>query len=64
MECGITEPVHIYWKERKVSCNAMVLPEGDVLLGLIPLEFMDLVADPIRHELTGAHGDEIVSLAM
>ena len=64
MECKITEPVQICWKERKVSCNAMVFPGGKALLGLIPLEFMDLMVDPVRQELTGAHGDQIVVLAM
>jgi clan AA aspartic protease len=63
-ECKITEPVQIQWKERKVSCNALVMPEGNVLLGVIPLEFMDLMVDPVRHELTGAHGDQIVTLVM
>jgi len=64
MECKITEPVQICWKERKASCNALVFPGGNALLGLIPLEFMDLMVDPVRQELTGAHGDQIVTLAM
>jgi clan AA aspartic protease len=64
MECKITEPVQICWKDRKVSCNALVLPEGNALLGVIPLEFMDLIVDPVRHELTGAHGDHILTLVM
>ena len=63
-ECKITEPVQIHWKDRQVACNALVLPEGDALLGIIPLEFMDLMIDPIRRELTGAHGDQIVTLVM
>ena len=61
-ECKITEPVQIHWKDRQASCNALVLPEGNTLLGVIPLEFMDLMVDPVRHELTGAHGDQIVTL--
>ena len=64
VECKVTEPVWIYWKDRKVSCNAIVLPEGRVLLGVIPLEFMDLVVDPKRQELVPAHGDEIMTLIM
>ena len=63
-ECKISEPVQIHWKDRQVACNALVLPEGDALLGVIPLEFMDLMVDPVRHELTGAHGDQIVTLVM
>ena len=63
-ECKIAEPVQIHWKNRQVSCNALVLPEGDTLLGLIPLEFMELMVDPVHLELTGAHGDQIVTLVM
>ena len=65
MECKITEPVLICWKDREVSCNAIALPGGKVvLLGVIPLEFMDLVVDTKRRELVPAHGDEILTLAM
>ena len=64
MECKITEPVRIYWKNRDTSCRAMVLPKGDALLGLIPLEDMDLIVDPVRHELAGAHGDEVLTFIM
>ena len=59
--CKITEPVRIYWKDRDAICQAVVLPEGEVLLGVIPLEFMDLIVDPVREELVGAHGDRIIS---
>ena len=59
--CKVTEPVHIQWKNRDTACRALVLPgEGDVLLGAIPLEDMDLVVNPVKRELVGAHGDEIV----
>ena len=60
----VTSPVNIHWKNRSASINAVVLPEGKPLLGVIPLEFMDLIVDPVRHELVGAHGDEAVLLAM
>jgi len=59
----VTEPVDIKWKDRETSCRALVINGwGDVLLGLIPLEDMDLAVDPVRQELAGAHGDEIVTL--
>jgi len=59
----VTEPVEIKWKDRETSCQALVVSGwGEVLLGLIPLEDMDLVVDPVRQELAGAHGDEIVAL--
>ena len=59
--CKVTEPVRIYWKDRDATCQAVVLPEGEILLGVIPLEFMDLIVDPVKEELVGAHGDRIIS---
>ena len=61
--CKVTEPVEIHWKERASSVRALVVPgSGEVLLGAIPLEDMDLIVDPVRQALAGAHGDEIVCL--
>jgi hypothetical protein len=36
--------------------------DGDILLGAIPLENMDLIVDPARQMLTGAHGDEPIGI--
>ncbi|MDR1932967.1 MAG: clan AA aspartic protease [Spirochaetales bacterium] len=59
----VTEPVQIHWKNRDTACKAIVLPYADdVLLGAIPLEDMDLIVNPAQQELTGAHGDEVLSL--
>jgi clan AA aspartic protease len=59
--CRVTEPVEIQWRNRDTSCRAIVVPDaGEVLLGAIPLEDMDLVVDPARQELVGAHGDEVL----
>jgi clan AA aspartic protease len=59
----VTEPVKIYWENRNTTCPAILLPNADsVLLGAIPLEDMDLIVDPQRHQLIGAHGNEVVSL--
>jgi clan AA aspartic protease len=59
----VTEPVEVHWKNRDSTCRALVLPgAGDVLLGAIPLEDMDLIVDPAGQELKGAHGDEVVCL--
>ncbi|MDR1956946.1 MAG: retroviral-like aspartic protease family protein [Treponema sp.] len=61
--CRLTEPVEIHWKDRHTACLALVVPgAGDVLLGAIPLEDMDLIVDPRRRELIGAHGDEVLCL--
>ena len=59
----ITGPVRICWKNRDLPCKAVVLPdEEDVLLGAYPLEGMDLMVDPKRQEVVGAHGDKIRSV--
>ena len=56
-----SEPVQIQWKNRKAICQAVVVPHADdVLLGAIPLEAMDLIVNPLKQELIGAHGDEAV----
>jgi len=57
----LTEPVQIQWKDRRTTCQAVVAPNAnDVLLGAIPLEAMDLIVNPSKRELIGAHGDVIV----
>jgi len=64
VNCKITEGVRICWKDRDAICQAVVLPEGEILLGVIPLEFMDLIVDPVAEQLVGAHGDRIISHIM
>jgi len=51
-------PVEVLWKDRRASCDALVLPDADeILLGAIPLEAMDLMVHPRTEEVVGAHGD-------
>ena len=51
-------PLEVWWKDRRVLLDALVLPDADeILLGAIPLEAMDLTVNP-RRELVGAHGDK------
>ena len=60
---AVTEPVSIHWKNRDSTCKALVLPNADnILLGAIPLEDMDLIVNPAKQELVGAHGDEVVCI--
>ncbi|MDR1318135.1 MAG: hypothetical protein LBJ90_00795 [Treponema sp.] len=57
---GTTEYVEVRWKDRKTSCQAVVLPgEEEVLMGAYPLEGMDLTVNPRKQEVVGAHGDKI-----
>jgi clan AA aspartic protease len=59
----VTDPVEIRWEDRDCVCQPMLIPGADsILLGAIPLEDMDLIVDPKRQELIGAHGNEIVCL--
>jgi len=59
----VTESVSVHWKNRDSLCKALVLPNTDkVLLGIIPLEEMDLIVHPAKLELVGAHGDEIMHM--
>jgi len=56
----IAEPVEVHWKNRSMTCQPWVVVAGRILLGAIPLENMDLIVDPSKQELVGAHGDEEV----
>jgi len=56
--CKYTEPVQVNWGNRSSMVSAVIMEGADeVLLGAIPLEEMDLVVDPARRTLIGAHGD-------
>jgi clan AA aspartic protease len=63
-EFKVTEPVEIIWKNRTTACNAYVVPGGNVLLGAIPLEGMDLIVNPKTQKLEGEHGDEPIALLL
>ncbi|MDR1802886.1 MAG: clan AA aspartic protease [Treponema sp.] len=63
--CQLTEPVEVIWKNRFYTGHAITIPgSGVTLLGVIPLEDMDLMVNPVTQELVGVHGDEWVQLAM
>ena len=62
--CPVTGPVEINWKDRQSVMRAISVPGlSQALLGLLPLEEMDLVVHPGKHELVGAHGDTIEYIA-
>jgi len=45
-------PVRIHFKNRMISCSALVLPgANEVLLGAIPMEAMDVIIDPLAQQL-------------
>ena len=52
-------PVEVIWKNRRTSCDALVIPDAnETLLGAIPLEAMDLMVHPLAEEVVGAHGEQ------
>ena len=60
----VTEPVEIIWKDRYTTCKPIVIPGAEfTLLGVVPLEDLDLIVNPVDRELVGIHGDEWLSSA-
>ena len=60
-EYNMAGPLEVTWKNRRTTCEALVLPEAEeILLGAIPLEAMDLTINPRKEELVGVHGDQII----
>ena len=59
----VTEPVEVHWKDRDYVGNAWVISGwGEPLLGLLPLEYMDLMVDPVHQVLVGVHGDRVLGM--
>jgi hypothetical protein len=55
----VTEPVELRWKDRKYIGSAWVISGlSEPLMGLLPLEYMDLMVDPVNQTLVGIHGDK------
>jgi hypothetical protein len=52
IECPVVGPIDVRFANRKATCNAFVLPDdSEPLLGAIPMEEMDVLIHPSRHEL-------------
>ena len=59
-EYPMAGPLEIWWKNRHLVCETLVLPDApDVLLGAWVLEGLDLTINPKR-ELVGVHGDIVM----
>jgi clan AA aspartic protease len=51
-KCDYVGPVNIYFENRFSCVHALVLPGADeILLGVIPLEEMDVIIDPLSEKL-------------
>jgi len=56
--CKMTEPVEIHWEDRFITMPALLVDDAqEILLGVYPLEGMDLTVDPMNQQLVDAHGD-------
>lgn len=52
VEYEVVGPLEVRFKRRESICSALVLPgDSEPLLGMIPLEEMDVMIDPLRQEL-------------
>jgi clan AA aspartic protease len=59
--CKVTEAVEIHWENRSVVMSALVVEDApEILLGVFPLEGMDLMVDTVNQRLVGVHGDRVV----
>ena len=60
-KCKLTETVEINWEDRSFITPALVVEDAsDILLGVLPLEGLDLMVDTVNQRLVGAHGDHPV----
>jgi len=59
--CKLTEALEINWENRSVVMSAVVIEDApEFLLGVLPIEGMDLMVDTVNQKLIGAHGDHTV----
>ena len=57
--CSLAGPLEVFWKNRRMVCDAVVLPHAkEILLGAIPLEALDITINTRLGEVVGAHGDQ------
>jgi clan AA aspartic protease len=59
-EYPMAGPLEVWWKNRHIICEALVIPDApDILLGAWILEGLDLTINPKR-EIVGIHGDFVI----
>lgn len=52
VECDVVGPVELRFADRRTICQAMVLPDdSEPLLGVIPMEDMDVLIHPLTQKL-------------
>jgi hypothetical protein len=56
---AMTEGIEFSWKNRKHILPAVLVPNAKyILFGALPMEALDVYADPVDECLKGRHGDE------
>jgi clan AA aspartic protease len=59
-EYPMAGPLEIWWENRYITCNVLVIPNApDILLGAWILEGLDLTIN-CKRELVGVHGDIVM----
>jgi len=57
--------VIVQWKDREAMIQAIIIPGSEkILFGAMAMEGMDLMVDPVRLQVVGAHGDKVEVLAL
>ncbi len=52
IDCDVVGPIELRFANRRCTCSAMVLPgDAEPLLGVIPMEDMDVIIHPLKQEL-------------
>jgi len=65
VSCPFIPAVEVQWKDREAVVQAVIIPGSEkILFGALAMEAMDLMVDPVRQQVVGAHGDKEEILAL
>jgi clan AA aspartic protease len=63
--CKVVGPVEIGWHDRWDTMEARIMPGQDTpIVGVLPLEALDLKVNPTTQKVEGAHGEERLELLL
>jgi predicted aspartyl protease len=58
-------PVQLLWGNRDIYLSPIVLPgQEEPILGVIAMEDLDVMVDPVTQTVKGAHGDEPLDMLL
>jgi len=65
VKCKLIDVVNVQWKDRKMIMQALIIPGSEkILIGPLGLGALDLMVDPVRQQVVGAHGDKMEILVL